>query len=269
MINDMNILKYISLLVLVSIFISCEQVIEINLNSANPKIVIEGSITDQPGPYTVKISRTTDYYNPGEIPVVTGATVFISDNLGNTDHFTEVSPGLYQSDSLSGVAGRTYLLKAVIGDVIFTASSTMPQAIEIDSLFALQDNNDIRRHANNLRCIFQDTPGVEDFCRFKVYRNNEAEPDYILYNGRLSDGNVIEYNRFRVDLESGDLVKVELLSIDQPTYEYYSTLSDVIASDPRGPVSTEIPANPVSNITGDALGYFGAFTVRSDSLVMP
>ena len=62
--------------------VSCEKVIDVDLSSVEPQIVIDGTITDQPGPYTVKISKTGDYFNPGAFPAVTGASVTISDNRG-------------------------------------------------------------------------------------------------------------------------------------------------------------------------------------------
>jgi hypothetical protein len=251
--------------------LSCEEVIQIDLNSSNPKIVIEGAVTDQPGPYTVKISETTDYYNPGEQPSISGATVTISDSEGNEERLTEISPGLYETDSLQGIPGRTYWLSVEANGNSYSAESTMPVAIDIDSLYATQEAK--RPHqdedAYQIVCVFTDHPGTEDFCRLKVYRNDEVEMSYVMYNGRLTDGNTIQVDRIPGEFELNDVVKAELFSIDEPTYQYYSTLSDVLASDPAGNImSTSVPANPVTNISGDALGYFGAFTVRADSIVI-
>jgi hypothetical protein len=51
---------------------------------------------------------------------------------------------------------------------------------------------------------------------------------------------------------------VELWGIDKGVYEYYSTLREILGG--AGP-STASPANPTSNISGGAMGYFSAFTV--------
>jgi len=250
--------------------LSCEEVITIDLNSSNPKIVIEGTVTDQPGPYTVIISETADYYNPEAQPMISGARVTISDSEGNIDHLSEISPGVYETDSLQGILGRTYTLLVEANGKTYRAESTMPVAIEIDSLYFTQEKR--RPHQNKdsyqVVCVFTDHSGKEDFCRLKVYRNDEIELSYGMYNGRLTDGNTIEFDRIRGDFELNDMVKVELFSIDEATYTYYSTLKDVLASDPQRMMSTSVPANPVTNITGDALGYFGTFTVRADSIII-
>lgn len=255
-------MKHLILTILISLFIiitSCEEVIEIDLNFSDPQIVIEGAVTDQPGPYTVQITKTTDYYNPGEYPTVSGAVVTISDDAGNFETLSETEPGIYQTDSLRGRSGRTYSLSVEIDGEIYEASSEMPVAIEIDRLDT--------RH--NLTCEFRDTPGIEDYCRLKVYKNGKEEDGYFLYNGRLSDGNRVRYDRFHIEeIEENDLIQVDLLTIDENVYEYYSTLSDVLATDPRGLGSTDVPANPISNISGDVLGYFGAYTVRTDSTIV-
>jgi hypothetical protein len=59
-------------------------------------------------------------------------------------------------------------------------------------------------------------------------------------------------------LKPGDTMFVELWGIDKGVYEYYSTLNEILGG--AGP-STASPANPTSNITGGAMGYFSAFTV--------
>ena len=166
-------------------------------------------------------------------------------------------------------ANNIYDLSVEIGGENYQASSTMPIALEIDSLYNIYEKRGFRGDVYSFGCIFTDNPGVEDYCRLKIYRNNDADPTYFLYNGRLSDGNTIEYERFRrLELELNDVVKVELLSIDKDVYEYYSTLSNVVASEPRMIGSTQVPANPISNINSDVLGYFGAYTVRTDSIIV-
>ena len=64
---------------------SCEKVINIDLNTASPNIVIEGIIDNGPGPYRVKLSKTGSYFNQPVLPPVSGAQVIISDNTGIID----------------------------------------------------------------------------------------------------------------------------------------------------------------------------------------
>lgn len=82
--------------------------IVINQNYKNA-LVVDGKITNLPGPYTIKLSAATsiedDSYNP-----VKNATVTISDNEGNTENLSEIEPGKYQTsaDGIRGIVGRSY-----------------------------------------------------------------------------------------------------------------------------------------------------------------
>ena len=251
--------------------ISCEEIISIDLNNADKKIVIEGTITDQPGPYTVKITKTTDYYNPGSYPTVSGAQVTITDDLGFSEQLHETADGIYQTINLQGTSGRTYTLTVNSEGETYNAVSYLPQPTEIDSLYYKKSEEGVRhkdKEGYNLTVNFTDKPGVEDYKRIKIYRNGKLQNGYFLYNGRLSDGNKIEYDRIHIAFELNDFVFVELLSIDEVTYEYYSTISNATASSGGNKIQTKIPANPNSNLSGDALGYFGAFTVRPDSVLI-
>ena len=60
------------------------------------------------------------------------------------------------------------------------------------------------------------------------------------------------------------MVHIELLSMDEDTYTYLSTLNSNINSGPFGAT----PANPVTNID-NAIGYFGVYMVDTMSIIMP
>ena len=52
------------------------------------------------------------------------------------------------------------------------------------------------------------------------------------------------------------------------TYEYYSTLNNVIPEGDIPPMMQVTPANPNTNFSNGALGYFGAFSVRIDNIII-
>lgn len=75
-------------------------------------LVVEGLVTDRPGPYTVKLTQTADYSFKSVNLLTTGATVTLSDNAGNQEVLKEKAGGIYQTSAtgIRGVAGRTYKL---------------------------------------------------------------------------------------------------------------------------------------------------------------
>src|SRR4051794_35684343 len=87
---------------------ACEKVIQVDLNTAAPQIVIEGEITDSPGPYHVKISKTTNFSADNVFPAISRAVVKITDNTGQADSLIETSPGTYSSRTIKGKPGNTY-----------------------------------------------------------------------------------------------------------------------------------------------------------------
>jgi len=63
----------------------------------------------------------------------------------------------------------------------------------------------------------------------------------------------------------GDAIHVEMQCIDQNVYTFYSALLQLSGGGPGGGIT---PANPPSNISNGALGYFSAHTVRKKSVVI-
>ena len=256
------------LLAIVSVIISlvsCQKVINVDLNTAAPKIVIEGVITNNPGPYSVTISKSVSYYNVSVPPPVTGAIVTISDNTGITDSLKESRPGIYVTRRITGKPGRTYTLRVISGNVLYSATSVMNSAVAIDSLGIVKNTSGVfesrKRPDFELHCYFRDPP-QKNFYNIKVIQNDTLKTKfYRLYDDQYTNG---EYTDLRVvNVQAGDFDVVELYSIDKATYEYYRTLDNVLFSNP---VFGSTPANPASNLSNGALGYFTACAVSTKSI---
>jgi hypothetical protein len=75
-------------------------------------LVVEGLITDQKEPYTLKLSRPFHLGTGNVARPMIGCDVTVSDDLGQSFSFTETAPGTYISDSVNfqGAIGRFYTL---------------------------------------------------------------------------------------------------------------------------------------------------------------
>src|SRR5688572_23386257 len=106
--------KYIAFLMLCALS-SCIKPFDIEVDEGAKILVVNGMITNEPGPYTVKVNKTTSYggHFSDVHKDVLGATVTITDNLGLTETLTETREGVFETDSLGiqGKAGRTYTLR--------------------------------------------------------------------------------------------------------------------------------------------------------------
>jgi hypothetical protein len=257
----------------------CEDVIEVDLNSTNPQIVIEGSISDDNSKALVTITKSTDFYQPGIYQKISGATIALSDNNGVSYNFVEISDGIYESVDILGESNVEYSLNVIAEGESYEAVSTMPNQLVIDSL-TLEEGP--TRPGNNepgfrffIHIYFQDQPNIEDYCRFKLYNNGVQLGGFYIYEDRLTDGNYIDYRLLldseENDLRVGDNITVELMSIDVTAYEYYKTANSVNASGSThgGPSSTSAaPTNPLTNWSNKALGFFTAYTSSKDSIII-
>lgn len=249
-------------LIALSVFSSCQKEIAIDLNSAEPKIVIEAEISDQPASCKVKLSKTVNFSESNIFPAVSGALVMISDNTGNSETLIEASSGIYTSSTLQGVPGRVYTLVVTDAEKEYRAVSTMSFPVNIDTLTVEKSFFGNQRFIN---VEFQDPAGTANQYRFIKTTNGILEKSIYITNDYLQDGNNFSLPLFSEDsVVKGDTVTVKLQSVDTGVYEYFRTLSQLSGGDP-----SQSPANPLSNLTNGALGYFNAYSVRVKTIVVP
>jgi hypothetical protein len=249
------------------ILCGCQKVVTLKLNNAPPQLVIEGNVTDGPNPDTVKIIRSVNFYADNTFPAVSGASVTISDNTGVKDVLTESSPGIYITHTLKGTPGNTYNLSVVINDTTYSAVSTMPQPVALDSITFTTSG--FRKGKITPIANFQDPPGIHNYYRFEEHINGAPyTKDIFVFDDRLSDGRYINLD-LRTDsatLNVGDLLQVDMYSVDNNDYTYFFQLG---RSTSTGAFNTDAsPANPSTNISNGAYGYFSAHTVRSQTVAV-
>jgi len=255
------------------IFPGCQKVINVDLNEAAPRIVIDGSVNDRRGPYTVAISKTGSYFNQPVLQPVAGANVIITDDVGTIDSLLETTPGIYLTSRTRGVPGRTYTLKVISEDQEYEGSSTLSTHVNIDSLTLIKsDSQRIFFGGNNqtdshfeIHCFFKDPP-EKNFYRIKVFKNDSINTEnYRLYDDQYTNGEETEL-RVVGGADAGSTYRIELLSLDSKTYGYFRTLSDLLFTNP---FFGSTPANPNNNLSNAALGYFGTWAVSSRTMIIP
>lgn len=252
---------------LVVLFSSCKKIISIDTENAAEQIVIEGKINDRVADQQIKISKTVGYTEASVFPTVSGATVNVTDSKGVNYVFTETSPGVYTS-RMKGVYGETYTMKVQAEGKTYTASSKMPNFVEIDSIGIIKNSffgNDVKTTA-----VYLIDPADEtNYYRFTLNKNGINSKGIYVNNDRLTNGNNLRVQLYfdngdgedddNDELMSGDKVTVEMESIDANVFDYWYALSGQAG---RGPNQGTTPANPTSNISNNALGYFSANTYQ-------
>lgn len=107
-------IKYVNIFILLtfSMFFSCKDEFWPELKKYENLLVVDGFLSDQPGPYEVRLSWSTGVQNPQFNPYQ-GAQVLIMDDEGNSEELTETEPGIYQTaaNGLQGVVGKSYKIR--------------------------------------------------------------------------------------------------------------------------------------------------------------
>ena len=242
----------------------CKKVIDLKLENSESHLVITGEITNKSGPYRVIISKSVNFSADNIFPPISDALVIIKGN-GVTDTLREDQPGIYLTDKIEGRPGKSYSLFVDINGKKYTATSTMPQPVRIDSLsFLLGNNDNIYAVAN-----FKDPPGIANYYQFIEYADGERFKNgrgNSVFSDRLSDGRYISTVLYddHNDIHGGMTLTVEMNCVDQDVYNYLQQLLQA-----TGGFSSPAPANPKSNIVGGALGYFSAHTISTKTVDLP
>ena len=266
--------RMLPLIVLAAVLSSCQKVVSIDLNKANPQMVIEGIVTDQSAPDSVVLSKTGNYFEPSlYFPPVPNALVTISDDRGTVDTLKEDNPGTYRSSAIVGIPGTSYMLTVAAGGKVYNAVSTMPEKVTMDSVYATPFRAFDGDVGYYLYILFKDPPTPGNYYRVNLSINRPLPPDsitgerYHLFSDKLTNGNEVTLRmRTGRSVVTGDTLTVELLCIDQASYDYFRTLNNILTSD-RAPTSLA-PTNPNTNLTNGSLGYFSAYTIDKRTIVL-
>jgi hypothetical protein len=256
---------FFSLIVLLA---SCEDVIEIDLKNTESRIVIEGTISDLGNGCTIKISKTVDYFKPGTYPAVSSAIVSVSDYSGNTFNFTETESGIYYSDNFRATENTAYLLTIDVENQIFEATVTLPEKVNIDFLSFEETPLFLDfKGGYVVNCHLQDPFEQTNYYRLKAYNINDSEKanaSKYLFDDYLTEGNNFFMQWDIEQFQLGDTVVVEMQNLDKSTYEFYKTLF-LLGDNVFG---SSNPANPKTNLTNNALGFFGAYAISRDTIII-
>lgn len=259
----------IFVILIAAIFISCEKTVDLKYKGNQSRIVIEGNITNEAGPYFVRITRSISLSDTGSYPAIDNAAVTISDNAGNSETLSPQGNGIYRTHSTEGVPGRTYTLSVDADGQIYMAQSTMPANVLLDSIKIEQFTfgGDIER---NIIPVYADPIAKGNAYRFVLSVNNEIVNQHFVQNDEITNG-VVNTQRLETDdnivkLKPGDSITINMQCIDNSVALYYTTLA--LMGD-TGPGGGTTPNNPPANISNGALGVFSAHSVQEKSKVVP
>ncbi len=136
----MKAIVHIFLFLTVLHFVACVKTFTPDLSKYDELLVVDGEITDAPGPYTIILSLSSKVQEKASFKPYSNCKLEITDNVGNKAVLQEQSPGVYKTDSaaIRGVTGRSYKLSIVTsdGNLYESTADVLPDPLKIKSVYA-------------------------------------------------------------------------------------------------------------------------------------
>lgn len=244
-----------------TLLLSCTKIINVDLKNTAPQFVIEAQVTNT-SPAIVQISKSVSFSQRNTIVGISGANVSISDNSGRVYNLAEINKGLYSHPNLIGRPGQTYQLKITVEGNSFSAFSTMPPKVNLDSLITEK----ISVLGKDIWVVvpqYNDPAEFGNYYKFYEKINSTKYPDYWIFDDRILNNGLNKFPLVQQDsiIHKNDKIEVEMQCINKNMYRYFTSLDNV-----HHGMTT--PANPETNIVGGALGYFSAHTSQTKNIII-
>lgn len=258
-----NIIKISFLAIAFSTFNSCEKVIEIELNEADSQYVVVGNINK--GEYaSISLTKSIGFSAENKYPAVTAAVVTLTDSEGNKETLMETKPGVYEGKNIKGKSGVTYTLDIKHTGKTITSTSKMPDLTVLNDIKAIPSGFSAERF--NILPLYTNALNVRNYYRYRQFINDKEDKSILVTDDNINDGKVNARPLFsREAIAKGDTIRIQLIDIDENMYNYFYSLGQ---SSGEGPGGGATPANPVSNLSGGALGYFSAQAVSEKIIIV-
>ncbi|MFD0975162.1 DUF4249 family protein [Salinimicrobium gaetbulicola] len=253
-------MKRLILLLFLAGFYSCEEVVDVDLEQSEPRLVIEASLlwdkeAGNAQQQVIKLTTTAPYFDT-EIPPATGAEVSVSTPDGKDFIFEEISPGIYRSEDMPVFKDGNYELSIFYNDQLYTSTESYYSVSNLEEV--LQENDGgFSGDDTEFRLFYTDPAGIENFYLFRFFHDDLALQ---IYSDEFTDGNKSFAFFSDDDLEPGDEVGFEIQGISEGFYEYLFILRSQ-AGTAGGPFQTQptiVRGNIVNQTQPDnfPFGYF-------------
>jgi hypothetical protein len=151
--------------------VGCIDEIKFSSENYKSKLVIDGSITNVPGPYKVMIFASKEYTEDGATLPLSVAQVSIVELNGKAYNLEETDTGIYETDSaaLRGQVGKSYYvkIKTLDGREYQSKPEKILPPVAIDTFKIDFDNNFVELRPFTLSIISKDPFEKNNFYRWK------------------------------------------------------------------------------------------------------
>lgn len=257
-------MKNILYILSVFLFLSCEEKVDIALENAAPKLVIDASILWKKGTtgneQKIKLTTTTDFYS-NNIPTVSGASVTIKNSANTFFYFTETpNTGEYICTNFLPVIGENYTLTIQYQGNTYTSTEKLiatPPITNIEQISVPGFTGNVYQ----IKFFYQDNGAQDNYYLTSFTHNSSVLPDYTAIKDTFFQGNLMFGFYTNDKIKSGDPLFMTLQGIDLQYFEYMSKLINISGNQGGSPFATPsatVKGNVInqSNPSNFPLGYF-------------
>ncbi|MCB0697084.1 MAG: DUF4249 domain-containing protein [Chitinophagaceae bacterium] len=277
-------------------FLSCEKEVKIDLNTGEPRLVVEGGIENDLPPI-VLLTKSIGYFDKITLETlqntsVHGAEVYVSNgtktvqlheysvDTGNNgvkfyyysliDFNNPVIPPL--DSFMVGEIEKYYILTIKYEGQTYTSTTKIPNPTPIDSILTkVPDRPAADTHSRTLQVYFKDPDTAGNYVRYYTSRNDE--PMYpglnSVYSDEIIDGKLFNTEFVLGEPRSttkpfdslglcypGDSITFKWAAIDKNVYDFWNTYEFALGT-LGSPFATPIQVK--SNISNNALGVWAGY----------
>ncbi len=244
------------------LFIGCEETIDLDLPSSEPKLVIDAIIgfnQNDGDPITigqVKLTLSAPFLQE-EIPPAENATVeIIDEESGQTFPLEESDAGVFIDGFPELEFNRDYTLVVNYGGDTYTATQQLNNSPPINSVEQGDGFLFDEEEETEVIIAFTDLPNELNFYLFSFGFDN-----FLVVEDEFFEDSNITFSYFYEDVEPGDLLTITILGIDKEFATYIDLALDQSGENGGGPFATPpatVRGNIINTTTPDnfPFGYF-------------
>ena len=239
------------------ILTSCEEVIELDLEDAETRLIIEAILDMDNQTCIVDFTQTNGFYESNNPTKIANATMTLQKEDGTNYELSETDTGQYIAENIDVNSEDIFTITvADESGETYTATTEAPAPAQLNAL-EIEEFTFGFGGANTTNyqvfALWDDDENANNYYRLKSYENDTLlSGDYNLFTDEFSNGEEQRIS-IRAFFEQGDIIEIELISMDSKTYNYFIQLSTIQSQG----FNSSIPFNPQGNFDKDILGYFG------------
>lgn len=302
----MTIFRLLSFIVFICFISSCVKSIDPELRNEAPILVVEGGVSNDTVPYTIRLSYSGPFESGRTIPdqyLEKDAAVKIKDDEGKTVTLTHSGNGLYATTdpTFVGKAGKTYTLDILLknGKHFISRPEVIPAPVSIAKVNAAYNDrfNYIVPTTLDVSVDVNDPAGQENYYRWSTYSwsmrksngvscgfgcimyeycyQKNADTSVRILSDAAVNGNLVSQvpiAKSYIYWYGDHFIDIQQQSLSRSAYQFWKSYQEQITR--SGSLLDPLPASIKGNVYNAdnpsefALGYFTAYGTTHKRVVL-